>query len=150
MQLRANVFEPSLAEPCLPQLDEWAANVRPGTVLNAGNTICKLANLPEAHQVNDLRQAVERVQADLQEFRDRNRLDQVVVLNVASTEPPFELRDFHQSLGKLMLPQECGGHPVLPASSLYAWATLDLGWPYINFTPSLGASFPAIQEMAEQ
>jgi len=150
MQLRANVFEPAVAEPCLPQLDEWAANVRPGTVLNAGNTIRKLANLPEAHQVNDLRAAVERIQTDLQEFREKNHLDQVVVLNVASTEPPFELRDFHQSLARLLMPQECGGHPVLPASSLYAWATLDLGWPYINFTPSLGASFPAIQEMAEQ
>ncbi|HKI31025.1 MAG TPA: inositol-3-phosphate synthase [Gemmataceae bacterium] len=150
MQARSNVFEPALAEPCLPQLDEWAANVRPGTVLNAGDTIRKLADLPEAHQVNDLRSAVERVQADLQEFREKHRLDQVVVLNVASTEPPFELREFHQSLERLMKPQECGGHPVLPASSLYAWAALDLGYPYINFTPSLGASFPAIQELAQQ
>src|SRR5207302_2695346 len=39
---------------------------------------------------------------------------------------------------------------VLPASSLYAWAALDLGLPYINFTPSLGACFPAAQELAEQ
>jgi len=73
-----------------------------------------------------------------------------VVLNVASTEPPFELSDIHQSLAQLTGKRECRGHAVLPASSLYAWATLDLGWPYINFTPSLGASFPAIQEMAEQ
>src|SRR5439155_10605575 len=27
---------------------------------------------------------------------------------------------------------------------------IDLGWPYVNFTPSLGASFPAIQELALQ
>ena len=49
LQARSNVFEPPLAEPCLPQLDEWEANVRPGTVLNAGDTIRKLADLPEAH-----------------------------------------------------------------------------------------------------
>jgi myo-inositol-1-phosphate synthase len=36
----------------------------------------------------------------------------------------------------------------LPASSLYAIAALDLGMPYINFTPSLGAAPPAIQELA--
>jgi myo-inositol-1-phosphate synthase len=150
MQARSNVFAPDLVEPCLSQLDEWAANVRPGTVLNAGDTIRKLADLPEAHQTTDLRAAVGRIQADLQAFRQTHRLDQVVVVNVASTEPPFPLRDFHQSLKKLLIPQECGGHPVLPASSLYAWAALDLGWPYINFTPSLGASFPAIQEMAER
>src|SRR5207244_302195 len=40
------------------------------------------------------------------------------------------------------------GQAVLPASSLYAWAALDLGLPYINFTPSLGASFPAAEELA--
>src|SRR5207253_642736 len=38
---------------------------------------------------------------------------------------------------------------LLPASALYAWATLDLGWPYINFTPSLGATFPAALELAQ-
>ncbi len=150
MQLRSNVFEPAVAEPCLPQLEEWAANVRPGTVLNAGDTIRKLADLPEAHRFTDLRAAVENIQADLRDFQRRHQLDQVVVVNVASTEPPFELRDFHQSLERLTTPRECGGHPVLPASSLYAWAALDLGWPYVNFTPSLGASFPAIQELAEQ
>jgi myo-inositol-1-phosphate synthase len=37
----------------------------------------------------------------------------------------------------------------LPASSLYAIAALDLGLPYINFTPSLGASPAAIGELAE-
>src|SRR5262245_2287774 len=126
MQLGSNVFEPAVAEPCLGQLDEWTANVRPGTVLNVGDRIRKMADLPEAHQVTDLRAAVERIQTDLQEFRDRHRLDQVVVLNVASTEPPFPLREFHESLAKLMVPGDCGGHPVLPASSLYAWAALDL------------------------
>jgi myo-inositol-1-phosphate synthase len=38
----------------------------------------------------------------------------------------------------------------LPASGLYAWAALDLGLPYVNFTPSLGASFPAALELARR
>src|SRR5579859_6734172 len=88
LQQRSNVFEAAVTEPCLAQLDDWAANVRPGTVLNAGDTIKKLADLPEAHHTSDLRAAVGRVQTDLQEFREAHRLDQVVVLNVASTEPP--------------------------------------------------------------
>ena len=37
----------------------------------------------------------------------------------------------------------------LPASSLYAIAALDLGMPYVNFTPSPGATPPAIDELAE-
>ena len=37
----------------------------------------------------------------------------------------------------------------MAASSLYAIAALDLGLSFINFTPSLGATPPAINELAE-
>src|SRR5262245_9756455 len=45
---RSNVFAPELVEACLPDLDAWSANVRPGTVANSGPTIARLADLPEA------------------------------------------------------------------------------------------------------
>jgi myo-inositol-1-phosphate synthase len=151
LQQRSNVFEPAVTEPCLDQLDEWSGNVRPGTVLHAGETIARLADLPEVHQVRHPQQAVDRIQADLRNFRETHGLDQVLVLNVASTEPPFELGEPHQSLEKLLRPHECTRHgAILPASSLYAWAAIDLGLPYVNFTPSLGASFPALLELAEK
>jgi myo-inositol-1-phosphate synthase len=147
---RSNIFEPSLTDACLPDLDGWSENVRPGTVLNAGAAIAKLADLPEVQQKNSMRTAVEGIQTDLRQFRETRQLDQVVVINVASTEPPFELSEVHDSLDRLLAPQECRNQAALPASSLYAWAAIDLGLPYINFTPSLGASFPAIQELAQQ
>ncbi len=149
LRQRSNIFEPALIDACLPDLDAWAENVGPGTVLNAGSTIEGLVDLPEVARLDTPRAAVERVQADLVAFREKHRLDQVVVVNVASTEPPFPLTEAHQSLKALTRPHECKhDHAILPASSLYAWAALDLGWPYVNFTPSLGASFPAIQELA--
>src|SRR5437660_12410320 len=40
---RSNVFDAGVIEACQPDLDAWAANVRPGTVLNAGATIGRLA-----------------------------------------------------------------------------------------------------------
>jgi myo-inositol-1-phosphate synthase len=150
---RANVFDPDVVGACLPDLNAWAENVRPGTVLNAGATISKLADLPEAHRCDTPRAAIERIQADLRAFRDAHRLAQVVVLNVASTEPPFEVGEAHASRERLTAALErraAGGRPLLPASSLYAWAALDLGLPYVNFTPSLGASSPAMCELAVQ
>jgi myo-inositol-1-phosphate synthase len=147
---RSNLFDRGLTDSCMPDLDLWSQNVRPGTVLNAGQTIAKLADLPEVHEKDNLRTAVEGIQADLMQFRETNRLDQIVVMNVASTEPPFELTEAHQSLERFLAPQECRNPAALPASSLYAWAAIDLGLPYINFTPSLGASFPAILELAEK
>jgi len=152
LQQRSNIFEPAVADACMPDLDAWAANVRPGTVLNAGETIARLADNPEVHKVDNLRAACDRIQADLRVFQEDHKLDQVMVLNVASTEPPFALSDVHQSLERLTAPRECREHhnTILPASAVYAWAAIDLGLPYINFTPSLGASFPAIQELAHK
>ncbi len=147
---RSNLFDRDMTVACKAELDLWSQNVRPGTVLNAGSTIERLVDIPEVHQKDNLRAAVEGIQSDLRQFRENNRLDQIVVINVASTEPPFELTEAHQSLAKFLTPQECRNPAALPASSLYAWAAIDMGVPYINFTPSLGASFPAIEELAEQ
>jgi myo-inositol-1-phosphate synthase len=146
---RANVFDQAVIEPCLPTLDEWTQNVKPGTVLHAGPAIRKLADLPEAHRAENAQSAVDRIQTDLRSFASANRLDQVVVINVASTEPPTAVDDLLQDARKLRSALD-SRQTVLPASALYAWATLDLGWPYINFTPSLGASFPAAEQLAQE
>jgi myo-inositol-1-phosphate synthase len=147
MHQRANVFDAQLIEPCLPMLDQWTQNVKPGTVLNAGATIHKLADLPEAHRAENAQSAIDRIQADLKAFRAAHKLDQVVVINVASTEPPVVVEEIMTDIAKLRPALE-SRQTVLPASALYAWAALDLGWPYINFTPSLGASFPAAEQLA--
>jgi myo-inositol-1-phosphate synthase len=149
MHERANVFDRHWLEHCQPLLEEWTANVRPGTAHNAGPTIQKLADLPEAQRSETGKAAIERIQSDLQAFRAKHHLDQVVVINIASTEPPTQLSDVHANAEKLRSALQ-SRQAVLPASGLYAWATLDLGWPYINFTPSLGASFPAAEQLAHE
>lgn len=150
-QERSNIFAPDLVEPCLPDLEQWSENVRPGTVLNTGETIARLADMPEVQVAETPRGVIERIKADLQGFRHTENLDQLVVINVASTEPPFPINELHQNYARLEtalgLKKETA---ILPASSLYALAALDLGLPYINFTPSLGASFPAAQDIARE
>ena len=146
---RSNVFSEALIQACQPDLDKWSANVRPGTVLGSGPTISKLADMPEVQRVSTPKEAVERVQADLREFRDKNKLDQLVVANVSSTEPPRELDDRFSSIAKFRAALD-SKDTTIPASALYGWAALDLGIPYINFTPSLGSSFPAALELAQE
>jgi len=148
-QERANVFDRSLTEACGPDLEAWEANVRPGVAVNAGPAILRLADWPESLRAETARAGVEQVQADLRAFKESSRLDQVVVVNVTSTEAPFEVGDVHASPETLAAAMRRKG-AVLPPSAIYAWATLDLGWPYVNFTPSLGASFPAAELLAVQ
>ena len=130
-----------------PDLDKLDKNVRPGTLWNVGPTIEKLADAPAKKLRESPRAAIERIQSDLQEFRSRNDLEQVIAVNLASTEPApdEELPSRWKDLAKLLdKPKKC----PLTASSLYAIAALDLGCSYINFTPSVGAAPAAICELA--
>ena len=81
-------------------------------------------------------------------FQRRNKLDRVVVVNVASTEPRFAPKKSHGAWTSLSRALTQKSSP-LPASSLYAIAAIEAGMPYVNFTPSLGAGVPAIRELAE-
>jgi myo-inositol-1-phosphate synthase len=149
LQKRSNIFDPELADACRDDLERWEANLRPGTLLGSGPAIARLADRTDLPALDTAREAIERIQNDLRAFRDTQRLDQVVVVNVSSTEPPFETGEVHESLERLTPALE-RRQPPLPPSSLYAWAALDLGLPYINFTPSLGASVPTLMQLAQQ
>lgn len=146
---RANVFEMSVIEGCKEQLAAWNENVRPGSIVGSGATIGKLSDLPGAKKSETPRQIVERFQADLRDFQKRHNLDQVVVVSVASTEPSFVPDANFETAARFQAYLEKKDAAV-PTSALYAWAGISLGFNYVNFTPSLGASFPAALEVAKQ
>src|SRR3954470_4080818 len=129
-----------------PDLDKLDKNVLQGTVLNVGPAIEGIAAPAVKRERESPRAAIERMQQDLKDFTSKNRLDQVIVVNLASTEPPLEtgLPTRWKDLARLLDKKKC----PLAASSLYAIAGLELGYPYINFTPSVGSLPAAIGELA--
>ncbi len=145
-----------IIDRCRDELERIEARIRPGTVWNVGPTISSLADL-DIPQGETPRQIVDRLQDDLRPFQKSEKLDHVIVVNVASTEPPLRPADSTganstgadlpatwSELEPCLKSREC----PLPASSLYAIAALDLGCSYINFTPSLGAAPAAIDQLA--
>lgn len=146
----SSVFDPKTVEACVGDLGEWGENVRPGTLLNSGHTIAGLADRPDLPVADTPRGAIDRIQADLREFAERHQLTDIAVVNVASTEPRCESRPEHDDLARLRDALGRGDADVLPLSSLYAYAALDLGYPYVNFTPSTGATLPALIELASR
>jgi myo-inositol-1-phosphate synthase len=148
LQQRSGVFNAELVHATAADLEAWDANLRPGTILNSGDTIAALADRTDLPTADAPRAAVERIRQDLAEFRERHRLDQVVVINVASTEPPAADRPEHSSLELFEKSLGRRDGASLPVSSLYAYAAIDLGMAYVNFTPSPGADAPALQELA--
>src|SRR4029077_2145405 len=92
--------------------------------------------------------AIERISADLDEFRRREKLAHVIVVNVSSTEPPIpdEARKFTWGTLQQKLGRDAAS-PV-PASSIYAVAAMQSGCDYVNFTPSAGSDLAALEELA--
>lgn len=146
----SRVLDAAMVDACRADLDAIDTRVRPGTLANCGPTIGSLAG-PVMQDFHDetASDTVRRLQADLRNFQRESKAERVIVVNVASTEPIAEISTL--PTGWDALSQALGGKTAvkLPASSLYAIAALDLGLPYINFTPSLGASPSAIGELAE-
>lgn len=148
MHTESRAIDIGILEKCRGDFDQIEANLREGTLVNVGQTIRTFATEHLQARKETPRKAIERLQNDLREFSSANQLKHVVVLNISSTEPavdPASLPPRWSDLNKLIdEPSNC----PLPASSLYAIAALDLGLSYINFTPSLGSTPPAIHELA--
>ena len=145
----SGVFEAAWITLCQDELAAATARARPGTHFGAGRAIANLGHWGDAKPPRTARQAVDRIAADMAAFVDAEAIDHMIVVNVASTEPPFALGDVHRRWDALNAALSDGGPELLPASSLYALAALRCGYTYINFTPSLGASLPALDELAQ-
>lgn len=129
-------------------LDRVAPNIRQGTVRNCGDAIEGLA-ARSSPCTTSIREEIAQARAFLGDFKARLGLDEVVVVNLASTEPPLELRECHRDLAAFESCLDRDENAAVRASTIYAYAAIRSGSPYINFTPSNGALIPALIELAE-
>lgn len=146
---QSHVFGERMLATLAPELAEIDGRVRPGTLHNVGPTIEALAGpRARAHHGEAAGQAVTRLAADIQHFRQQNGLERVIVVNVSSTEPPVDDAVKQLSWQEIARQLESNAPCPLPASTLYAIAALRSGCPFVNFTPSLGTDLPALDEYA--
>jgi myo-inositol-1-phosphate synthase len=147
MWVESRAITPEVLDAAADSFTAIEARLRPGTVVAAGDKIRELADAAVANVVETPRQAIDRIRADLEAFAARDNLRHVVVVNVASTEPPparpipSRWHDVAPLLG------DAAACP-LPASSLYAVAAFEAGASYVNFTPSTGSTPEALCELA--
>jgi len=132
-------------EPELRQID---SAIRPGFPLGGGPVIDRFAEVEQVAPEGSLRDRIALIQTDLDRFREVQGVKRLVVVNLASTEPPLELGPAHQTLSQLEQALDHNSIELVKASLLYAYAALDRGHAYINFTPSNAALIPAIEELA--
>lgn len=104
---------------------------------------------PASHRGPQI-QAARRLAEDLRCFQERHSLARVVVVNVSSTEPPVPAQPEHADLDALEVALGDPGAAVLPPSALAAYAALQAGCSFVDFTPSVGTRFPALVQLAQQ
>ncbi len=139
------VVEPAhleaVAEP-MQEIRPWPAVADPA--------YCRNASGANVVPVGPLRGRVEHLRADLRRFQQTQGLDRVVVVNLASTEARpdpgapvlAELDAFEAGLDH--------DDAAITPGLLYAYAAIQEGCPFVNFTPSLGAEVPALLQLARR
>lgn len=147
---KSHVFNEKTLAGISSLLEKFDGNVRPGTLFNVGATIESLAG-QAAIKLKDesAAQAVARLAKDIHDFKTREKLDRVIVVNVSSTEPPppDEVREWKWADVQKSLAGK--SHCPLPASSLYAIAAMQSSAHFVNFTPSIGSDIPGLEELAQ-
>jgi myo-inositol-1-phosphate synthase len=131
-----------------PDLRRADREIRPGLLLNASDAIRVAAAAPVATKKEKLGAAFERLQGDLCGFRERNRLDDVIVVNLSSTEPTPGDDPALRSLAAFRNAIAANRGAGLPASVVYAVAALDAGFPFVDFTPSVASGAAPAREAA--
>ncbi len=138
---RNGLFPEALRRGIAADLRRHDAEVRPGLLAGAGPEVRREASAASR------RTTLRTVRRDLRSFRDRHRLDEVVVVNVASTEPAAKrLPSCLGSAAALDRAIRSGRAGGVPASVLYAWAAAEEGMGHVNFTPSLSCGVDAVHE----
>jgi myo-inositol-1-phosphate synthase len=138
---RNGLFPERLRRGIAADLRRYDAEVRPGLLAGAGPAVRREASAAAR------RVTLSTVRRDLRSFRSRHRLDAVVVVNVASTEPaPKRVPSCLGSSDALAKALRSGRAGAVPASVLYAWAAAEEGMAHVNFTPSPACGAPAVAE----
>lgn len=146
------VIPANLLAACREDLAAVEQHIRPGVAYRCGQQIRQLADVPLAAEDSVApRQLVSQIQDDLIAFRKQHQLDRVVVINLASTEPAEAATNTQSSptnWPELEPHLDTVGSAQFVASTLYAIAAFELEMPFVNFTPSVGASSPALEDLS--
>jgi len=142
--MRAGVLEASLLERVRPELEA----IEPWPGVFDREYVKRLAGVHVKHGTDKLELA-RQVMADIEAFRDRARVDRMVMIWCGSTESFLRAGSVHASLADFEKGLQ-SNDPQIPPSMVYAYAALTLGVPFANGAPNLTVDVAALTELAER
>lgn len=133
------------------ELDNGAGALRGMKAWPAVGSKAHCANIDGNNRMADgHRGAVAQIKSDLESFKRDRGLDRVVVINLASTEkmPDADAQSLtsREAFERGLDDDDTAISPAM----LYAYAAIESGSPYANFTPSVAADAAPLAEMARE
>ncbi len=122
----------------------------PGVVINAGNAILDLSEKSYIYQAQSVKDAVERIKEDIAQFRRENDIERMVVINLASTEPPVDSPAELETIKSIENLISRNRVEYVRPSLIYAYSAITSGCAYINFTPSDGGFSNGLVDLARK
>ena len=141
---KAKVLEPGLLQAIKPELESivpMKAVFDQSYVRNLNGT-----NIKEAATKYELAIAVMN---DIENFRDANNCNRVVIVWCGSTEKYIEESEVHQTI-ELFEEGLKNNDPAIAPSMIYAYAAIKLGVPFANGAPNLTCDIPALIQLAKE
>jgi myo-inositol-1-phosphate synthase len=144
---RNGLLTPEMRRAIAADLRRADREVRPGVLVNAPESVLAMAS-PALRRRERLGDAIARIQEDLRSFAKRDRLDDVVVVNLSSTETTPRITPALRSLADFRKAVARDRSAGIPSSVVYAFAAVDAGFPFVDFTPAVAAGTPLLREVS--
>ena len=142
--MNAKVLEPGLLESIKPELEA----IVPMKAVFDKSYVKNLdgKHIKQAATKYDLAMAV---MDDIENFREANDCNRVVIVWCGSTEKYIEESEVHLSIESFEEGLK-NNDPAIAPSMIYAYAALKLGVPFANGAPNLTCDIPALIQLAKE
>lgn len=142
--LNAGVLE----KPLLDQVKDELSTLKPLPAVFDQNYVKRLSgtNVKKGKTKKEL---AGQLMQDIENFKQQNKLDRVIIIWCASTEIFLKQQPVHDTLASFEDGLEKNDPGIAP-SMIYAYAALKSGVPFLNGAPNLTIDIPAMMDLADK
>jgi myo-inositol-1-phosphate synthase len=142
--LKAGVLQQDLLDKVRPEIEQ----IKPMKAVFDQNYVKKLHGTHVKDATTKYDYAC-MLMDDIQNFKNLNKLDRLVMVWCASTEIFLKREPVHETIHSFEKAMK-ENHPAIAPSMIYAYASIASGVPFANGAPNLTVDIPALIEFARQ
>ncbi|MGC4122001.1 MAG: inositol-3-phosphate synthase [Myxococcales bacterium] len=141
-----HVLKPHVVDQVKAELQEVKA--WPGVVSEKFMNAMAKDKIKNVVSAPTFRKELEILQGHIEGFKKQHQLDNVVIVNLTSTEKYTEVSDVHRTIEAFEKGLDANDERISPAMK-FLYLACKMGIPHANFTPSL-SKIPALEKLSDQ